>query len=188
MPLQLLLPGFPDDSSRTGDVLSILKKDGLVTYFVGGDNYFSHRLGAVSCHRFILASLVDNGHVRACELEKAPLYIPRRTLMNWLVQLRVHGADSFFRPARRSGGGVMTPDVVARCEALLFSGLRISQVAKQMDINESTLRKAIARGAVRIHRMACPAHDAAIAALLKGVTELKFCHPETNARITYTLA
>ena len=41
---------------------------------------------------------------------------------------------------------------------------------------------------VRIHRMACPAHDSAIANLLKDLTELEFCHPETNARITYTLA
>lgn len=149
MPLQLLLPGFPDGSSRIGDGLSILKKDDLITYFVGGDNYFSHRVGQLSAYRFILTSLVHNGHVRACDLEKAPLCIPRRTLMNWLKQLRARGADSFFLTARRSGGGVMTPDVVSRCEALLFSGLPVSKVARQIDINESTLRKAIGRGAVR---------------------------------------
>jgi hypothetical protein len=41
---------------------------------------------------------------------------------------------------------------------------------------------------VRIHHMACPAHDAAIAALLKDLTELQFQHPETKARMIYTLA
>jgi len=149
MPLQLLLPGFPDGSSRIGDGLSILKKDGLVTYFVGVDSYFSHEVDSAASHRFILASLVHNGHVRARDLEKSPLCIPRRTLMNWLKQLRERGADSFFLTALRSGGGVMTPDVVARCEVLLFSGLPVSKVARKMGINESTLRKAIARGAVR---------------------------------------
>jgi hypothetical protein len=149
MPLQLLLPGFPDGSSRIGDALSILKKDGCVTYFVGGDNYFFHGADDAASHRFTLASLMENGHVRACDLEKAPLCIPHRTLMNWLSQLRERGPDSFYRPARRSGGGVMTPDVVARCESLLFSGLPVSKVARQIDINESTLRKAVTRGTVR---------------------------------------
>ena len=39
---QLLLQGFPDGAIRIGPALSILKKDGRVTYFVGADNYFSH--------------------------------------------------------------------------------------------------------------------------------------------------
>ena len=41
---------------------------------------------------------------------------------------------------------------------------------------------------IRIHRMACPAHDKAIDALLHDLTELQFHHPETNARMIYTLA
>jgi prepilin-type processing-associated H-X9-DG protein len=149
MPRQLLLPGFPDGSSRIGDALSILKKDGRVTYFVGGDNYFSHEVGDASSHRFILASLMDNGHVRASDLKKAPLCIPQRTLMNWLEKLRGQGPDSFFRPARRAEALVMTPQVVARCENLLGSGESVSAVARRAGILESTLRKAIARGAVR---------------------------------------
>jgi hypothetical protein len=40
---------------------------------------------------------------------------------------------------------------------------------------------------VRIHRMACPAHDKAIAALLEDLTQLEFRHPETRQRIIYTL-
>jgi hypothetical protein len=41
---------------------------------------------------------------------------------------------------------------------------------------------------VRIHRMACPAHDKAIAALLDALTKMEFCHPETGAKMVYTLA
>jgi len=39
---QSFLPGFPDGTHKIGDVLSILEKEGWVTYFLGGDNYFSH--------------------------------------------------------------------------------------------------------------------------------------------------
>jgi transposase-like protein len=40
---------------------------------------------------------------------------------------------------------------------------------------------------IRIHRMASPVHDKAIAALFQELTELNFCHPETGARMIYTL-
>lgn len=40
---------------------------------------------------------------------------------------------------------------------------------------------------VRIHRMATPAHDKAIAALLSELTELNFHHPETGLEMVYEL-
>jgi hypothetical protein len=40
---------------------------------------------------------------------------------------------------------------------------------------------------VRIHRMANPMHDRAVAALLHDLTELQFCHPETGAKMIYAL-
>jgi hypothetical protein len=41
---------------------------------------------------------------------------------------------------------------------------------------------------VRIHRMARPAHDKSVEALLNDLNELAFCHPETGATMIYTLA
>jgi hypothetical protein len=41
---------------------------------------------------------------------------------------------------------------------------------------------------VRIHRMACPAHDKAIGALLADLTQTEFRHPETGMRMIYELA
>lgn len=40
---------------------------------------------------------------------------------------------------------------------------------------------------IRIHRMACPAHDKAVEALLKELTEQNFCHPETGVRMIFVL-
>ena len=39
---------------------------------------------------------------------------------------------------------------------------------------------------IRVHRMASPVHDKAIAALLHDLTSLEFCHPETGAKMIYT--
>lgn len=148
MPLQLLLPDFPEGATRIAYGLHILKKDGVVTYFLGSDNFFCHRVEDASSYHFILSSLMDNGHVRPCELQQAPLCIPKRTLMNWLAQLRTRGPDSF-RPGHRPGSRVMTPDMVARCEQLFACGLSLAAVARRVGIGDSTLRKALARGAVR---------------------------------------
>ena len=40
---------------------------------------------------------------------------------------------------------------------------------------------------IRIHRMASPVHDKAIAALLGELTEQEFCHPETGAKMIFAL-
>ena len=60
---QLFLPGFPDGAEKIGSALSILKKDGNVTYFVGGDNYFAHPETDRKGQRFALANLMANRHV-----------------------------------------------------------------------------------------------------------------------------
>jgi hypothetical protein len=142
------LPGFPDGAQRIGTWLSILEKNGVVTYFVGGDNYFSHPTGDRKSRRFALASLMDNGHVRARDLEKAPLGLPHRTLMNWNEQLRKEGPASFFREAETSRPPVMTPEKIAQCAGLIAEGLRPSVVARRAGIQESTLRKALKREVV----------------------------------------
>ena len=145
---QSLIPGFPEGAQRIGPSLSILERDGQVIYFVGGDNYFSHPLGDVKCRRFVLASLMENGHVRAVDLERPPLCIAHRTLMNWTAQYRKEGSVSFFRNPPVAKPPVMDAAMSAQCASLLAGGLRPSEVARRVDINESTLRKALKRQAI----------------------------------------
>lgn len=144
----LYLPGFPEGAIRVGKTLSILNKDGNVTYFIGADNYYSHKEDDVQTRRFALASLMENNHIRPCDLEGPPLCIPHRTLMNWTEQLRNDGPGAFFRTSRRRNARVMTPETVALCGRLLADGMCVSAVAKRVGIGESTLGKAIRRGAV----------------------------------------
>jgi len=142
---QSALPGFPDGARKIGTWLSILEKDGLVTYFLGGDNYFSHPTGDRKSERFALTSLMENGHVRACDLEKPPLSVPHRTLMHWKTQCRKDGPASFFRTVQGPKPPIMTPEKSAQCASLLANGHRPSEVARRTGIQESTLRKALKR-------------------------------------------
>ena len=125
-----------------------MEKDGWVNYFLWDDNYFSHLKDDIRSKRFILTSLMENGHVRAIELERGPLLIPHRTLMNWKAQHRKEGPGSFLIPHDKSNTVVITPDKSAQCATLLAQGLSISAVAREADVNDSTLRKAISRGAI----------------------------------------
>ena len=145
---QTLIPRFPDDALNVGKALSILEKDGRVTYFVGGDDYFSHPSGDAAARRLALATLMENGDVRPVDLTGEPLFIPQRTLMNWAAQLRRDGAQSFFRAAPPRRPRVINETVGASGATLLAEGLRPSEVARHAGIEESTLRNAIRRKAV----------------------------------------
>ena len=145
---QLLLQGFPEGSIKIGINVTILEKEGMRTYFVGTDNYFSHPVGDRKSERYALATLIKNSHVRVSEVTRSPLSIPHRTLMNWCRQLDEHGSSSFFKPRNTRSGTVMTPQKVVQCEKLFSYNLSISEVARKADIKESTLRKAISSGRV----------------------------------------
>lgn len=146
---QLLLQGFPEGASRIGSFLSILHKDGVVAYFVGGDRLFFHKLSDTNDQRHALAVLMSNGHVRPVDVERS-LGIPYRTLMNWCSGYEKHGAQYFFAPRRVRGAAVMTDEVIRSCSALLSSGKSIADTARALDLNPSTLSKAIKSGRVVI--------------------------------------
>ncbi len=145
---QLLLQGFPDGAMRIGSGLSLLKKEGWVTYFVGPDNFFSHAETDIAGLHFAIATLITNGHVRASEVERSGLGIAYRTLMHWIRQLHEKGPGSFYTPRLGRGGAVMTPEMAIACGRLLDAGESIAEVARQMEVGESTLRKAVCSGRV----------------------------------------
>jgi hypothetical protein len=145
---QQLLPGFPHGAIRVGSRVSILSKDGRVTYFIDSDNFFSHPEGDRNGQRFAIAALLSNRHMRLRDLEASELGIPRRTVQHWIHQFETDGPDSFFAPPGRRGPLVMTDEVRAKCTQLLAENLGIREIGRRLNIDESTLRKAISRGAV----------------------------------------
>jgi hypothetical protein len=140
---QLLLQGFPGGATKIGPVVSLLNKEGKVTYFVGPDNFYSHAATDADGLRFAIATLIANSHLRASEVESSDLKIPYRTLMNWTKQLAEKGPGSFFQKHARRRAIVMTPEKAAECAGLFDCETVIAEVARRANVNDSTLRKAL---------------------------------------------
>jgi hypothetical protein len=78
--------------------------------------------------------------------------------------------------------GLVRPHLAKEEEArALVRELFVSSADLEPHAQDNTLT-------VRIHRMACPAHDKAMGALLADLTQAAFCHPETGMRLIYELA
>jgi transposase-like protein len=134
---------MPDGAIRINPAVSLLSKAERVTWFVGDDNFFSHPANDSAGHHLALATLMDNGHARPCQIIAA-LGTPRRSLMRWRRQLEERGAGSFYQPRGVRGGTIITPEKAAQCARLLAAGNTISQAARLAGVAESTLRKAVA--------------------------------------------
>ena len=144
---QMFLPGMPDGAIRINPAVSHLSKEGRVTWFVGDDNYFSHPAQDTSGHRLALATLMENGYAKPCQIT-ATLGTPRSSLMRWRRQLEERGAGSFYQPRVVRGGTVITPEKSAECARLLETGKTIAHAARLAGISQSTLRKAITAGRI----------------------------------------
>jgi len=100
---------MPEGAIRINSAVSQLTKEGRVTWFVGEDNYFSHSADDSDGHRLALATLMDNGHARPCQITAA-LGTPRRSLMRWRRQIEERGAGSFYQPRSVRGATVLTAE------------------------------------------------------------------------------
>lgn len=157
MPRQQFLQGFHKGAIEINSTASLWSKDGMTTYFVGGDNDSFHHDGDDESRRCALAQLMLNGHARPVETERSALGIPHRTLMNWQRKFQQGGAASFFQAPARSPGPVLTPQKTIKCQGLLAEGMSIAAAARAAGLGESTLRKAVAAG--RVARLARGARD-----------------------------
>ena len=163
---------------RIGATVSVLKKAGQVTYFLGGDNFFSHAVTDAGGQRFALATLIANGHVRASEVEDSSLGLAHRTLMHWTRQLEQRGPGSFFAPRAKRGGVVMTPEKAAEGGGLLAAGAKLPEVARLAGVKESTLRKAVRGG--RVVRTGWSGSTAGVGSA-QGTTKSERCREDARA-------
>jgi hypothetical protein len=138
---------MPDGAIRINPTVSMLKKEGRVTWFVGSDNFFSHPADDSAGVRLGLAALMDNGHARPSQIV-ATLGVARRNLMRWRLQLEQKGAASFYQLPAVRGGPILDTEKIAECVSLLAAGNTVASAARGAGIGESTLRKAVAAGRV----------------------------------------
>jgi hypothetical protein len=126
-----------------------------ITYFVNGDNIYSHPSNDQISRRHILTSLMIEQQVRPVDLEQS-LDLKHRTLMNWLKQWREFGPASFFASENPRKAPVMSAEIIAECEKRLATGMSSSAVARQLGIGVSVLSKARLQGRVKSPAASAP--------------------------------
>ena len=148
---QLVLPIFPQGSTEITPVLSVMKEDGVVTYFHGTLPIFVHDEKDTASFRMITAQFCVNGSTTQAQIRKT-FGVKKSSVLRAVKLYREKGPASFYAPRRTRGAAVLTPPVLEEAQKKLDEGLSPSEVADQLNLKPDTLRKAILAG--RLHRPA----------------------------------
>ena len=144
---QALLPLIPDGATQVNDRISVVQQHGQWTYFCGIHPVFEHGEEDRASFRMFSAQLVCQGSCRPSEIIQT-FGVSKNSVKRSVKKYRDEGIESFFRPRRRSSN-VLTPEVVARAQELLYRGGSPSEVADELEIKRDTLRKAINQGRIQ---------------------------------------
>ncbi len=146
---QLHLPIFPRELIYINNQIGVEKKDGRVYYFHGLLPVFSHEEKDIESFRYITSQLVQAGNVSQKEIVQA-FGVTYISVKRGVRRLREQGIGGFTRKAKGGTAHVLTLEVAARAQKLLNEGRNAGEVARQMGLKVSTVRKAI--GAGRLHK------------------------------------
>lgn len=146
---QLLLPLTSLDITQINHKVSILKKDGRWTYFLGVHPIYYHKADDKTMFRLIIAQLIESGACRQIDVINA-LGISKKRVIRAQNKLRAGGPEAFFVDNRgRKCGTVLTPKVLEKAQKLLDQGLTRRDVAEELNVKRDTLRKAINDGRLK---------------------------------------
>lgn len=146
---QIQLPMFPDGVSHITSELAFMKESGRVTYFNGQMPVFVHDEDDVRTFRLITSQFCVNGNAKQSEIARA-FGVSLISVKRAVKCYRDQGPEGFYAPRVHRGPAVLTPTVVAQCQALLDEGQEVSQVASELGLKRDTLAKAVAAG--RLHK------------------------------------
>ncbi len=146
---QLMLPLIPAGATQINDLVSILREKNRCIYFLGMYPIYSHLVGDLRMFRIFTSQLIDSGACRQIDIIKT-FGISKSSVIRSLNKYQEGGAEAFFKPRKqRSGGTILTPDVIEQAQLLLDQGYSRSETAAELDVKYDTLRKAINIGRLR---------------------------------------
>ncbi|MEI7590246.1 MAG: helix-turn-helix domain-containing protein [Deltaproteobacteria bacterium] len=142
---QLHLPIFPSGLTYINNQIGVEKKDGRIYYFHGLLPVFSHEEKDIESFRYITSQLVQAGNVSQQEIVKA-FGVSCISVKRAVSRLRKQGIEGFTRKAKGGTAHVLTAEVAGRAQKVLNEGHSAGEVARQLGLKVSTIRKAIGAG------------------------------------------
>ncbi len=146
---QMILPIFPEGTTKITEDLTFEMRDGRVTYFHGLMPVFSHAADDIRSFRMITSQFCAIGNAKQVEIARA-FGVPIITVKRGVKLYREKGTAGFFARRSTRGPRVLTEEVMAEVQQKLDEGLHPSTVSDQLGLKRDTVRKAIRSG--RLHR------------------------------------
>jgi hypothetical protein len=142
---QALLPLIADGAKRINHVISVVSENGQWTYFCGVEPVFRHADNDHDSFRMFTAQLIYQGACRVVDIVRA-FGVSRNSVIRSVNKYRDGGVKAFYAARATRGASVMTPEVTAQAQQLLWAGRSRKEVAEQLGLKLDTLRKAIQQG------------------------------------------
>ena len=145
---QMQMAFFPQGVTHINPMLAFSKAGGKIAYVTGNLQIYSHEEDDSVAFKMITAQFCANGMAKQAEVVRA-FGVPSLAVKRAVKLFRQEGTRGFYKPRKRRAAAVLTPQVCAQVEALLDSGLTITEVAEQNNIKRDTLSKAVRAGRLR---------------------------------------
>ena len=154
---QSLLPMIPEGASRISDLISVVRENGVWSYFCGIHPVFCHPEADRRSFRMFTAQLACQGACREVDILRI-FGVSKSSVKRTVKKYREEGIEGFYSARERRGATVLTAAVTAEAQRLLSVGRSRREVAEELAIKYDTLRKAIQQG--RLQELPSPAKPA----------------------------
>jgi hypothetical protein len=155
---QLQLPIFPAGVTEINGQIAVEKRNGTVYYLHGHLPVFHHDEKDVAGFRMFTSQLIVNGTVRPKEIVQA-FGVPLVTVKRYVKVMRECGSAGFYvAQSRHSSASVLKGEVLQRAQQLLEQGVKVPEVARELQVLANTLHKAIRAGRLPQSKKTSPAH------------------------------
>ena len=143
---QAILPLIPAGATQINAMVSVCRDETRWMYCVGVQPFAVHDAEDRRTFYVTIAQLVELGACRQVEIVNA-FGVSPRSVLRAVARHRAGGTAAFFdsRGGRR-GGTVLTKEVLAETQRLLDAGLSRADIARKLNVESDTLRKALADG------------------------------------------
>lgn len=145
---QALLPLIPSGATQLSDLISVFCQDGKWTYFCGVQPVFEHPEDDRQSFRMFTSLLCCQAACTQAQIIRA-FGVSKNSVLRSVAKYREEGIGGFYGPRRGRGPSVMTAEVIGQAEKLLAAGHSRKEVAKELNVQCDTLRKAIKQGRVQ---------------------------------------
>ena len=145
---QALLPLLPDGATRINDRISVVRQEGIWSYFCGVAPIFQHSEHDSPSFRMFTSQLVCQDACKQVDIVRA-FGVSANSVKRNVKKFREEGTRGFYQPRKRRQGNVLTDEVLAQAQALLRCGTARREVADELGVLDDTIRKAIKQGRLR---------------------------------------